>query len=220
MGKDNGTWAKIYRDLLDEELWTSEPFTTGQAWVDLILMANYADTEKIYKGKLQVVKRGQIATSIRALALRWHWSREKTNRTIKTFENAKMLTVNRTTNGTIINLENYEKFQSGRTTKPATTSATTSTTTQATTSTHNKNIKNIKEPKELHGAYANVALSGGEYQDLVSLYGEETLADLIEALSEYKEATGKNYKNDAAAVRTFARNRTPKREESSFSKEY
>ena len=220
MGKDNGTWAKIYRDLLDEELWTSEPFTTGQAWVDLILMANYADTEKIYKGKLQVVKRGQIATSIRALALRWHWSRGKTNRTIKTFENAKMLTVNRTTNGTIINLENYEKFQSGRTTKPATTSTTTSTTTQSTTSTHNKNIKNIKEPKELHGAYANVALSGGEYQDLVSLYGEETLADLIEALSEYKEATGKNYKNDAAAVRTFARNRTPKREESSFSKEY
>ena len=220
MGKDNGTWAKIYRDLLDEELWTSEPFTTGQAWVDLILMANYADTEKIYKGKLQVVKRGQIATSIRALALRWHWSREKTNRTIKTFENAKMLTVNRTTNGTIINLENYEKFQSGRTTKPATTSATTSTTTQATTSTHNKNIKNIKEPKELHGAYGNVALSGRQYQELVSLYGEATLADLIEALSEYKEATGKNYKNDAAAVRTFARNRTPKREESSFSKEY
>ena len=220
MGKDNGTWAKIYRDLLDEELWTSEPFTTGQAWVDLILMANYADTEKIYKGKLQVVKRGQIATSIRALALRWHWSREKTNRTIKTFENAKMLTVNRTTNGTIINLENYEKFQSGRTTKPATTSTTTTTTTQATTSTHNKNIKNIKEPKELHGAYANVALSGGEYQDLVFLYGEEQLADLIEALSEYKEATGKNYKNDAAAVRTFARNRIPKREESSFSKEY
>ena len=220
MGKDNGTWAKIYRDLLDEELWTSEPFTTAQAWVDLILMANYADTEKIYKGKLQVVKRGQIATSIRALALRWHWSREKTNRTIKTFENAKMLTVNRTTNGTIINLENYEKFQSGRTTKPATTSATTSTTTQATTSTHNKNIKNIKEPKELHGAYGNVALSGRQYQELVSLYGEATLADLIEALSEYKEATGKNYKNDAAAVRTFARNRTPKREESSFSKEY
>ena len=131
-----------------------------------------------------------------------------------------MLTVNRTTNGTIINLENYEKFQSGRTTKPATTSATTSTTTQATTSTHNKNIKNIKEPKELHGAYGNVALSGRQYQELVSLYGEATLADLIEALSEYKEATGKNYKNDAAAVRTFARNRTPKREESSFSKEY
>lgn len=220
MAKDNGTWVKIYRDLLDEELWTSEPFTTGQAWVDLILMANYADTEKIYKGKLQVVKRGQIATSIRALALRWHWSREKTNRTIKTFENAKMLTVNRTTNGTIINLENYEKFQTGRTTKPATTSTTTSTTTRATNLTHNKNIKNIKEPKELHGAYANVAISDGDFLELASEYGEERLRDLIEALSEYKEATGRTYKNDAAAIRTFARNRKPEREKSSFAKEY
>lgn len=222
MAKDSSkNWFRVYRDLLSEDLWTSEPFTTGQAWIDLIGMANYSDTERIHKGRLQSIKRGEIYTSIRYLAERWHWSKEKTARTLKTFEKAKMLTINSNTNRTVLSLENYDKYHGGRDTKPTTNKDTTSPTTQDTTSPQKKKDKEgIKKGKEYHGAYGNVALSGGEYQELVSAFGEETLADLIEALSEYKEATGKNYKNDAAAIRTFARNRTPKREESSFSKEY
>ena len=224
MAKDKDrNWFRVYRDLLTEELWTSEPFTTGQAWIDLIGLANFADAERIYKGKLQKIKRGQIATSIRWLAQRWQWSRDKTARTLKTFEMAKMLTMETTTNGTVLTLENYDKYQGGPATKPATTSTPTQATTQATTQAQKKNvIKNDKEGnQELHGAYGNVKLSAGDFSKLSSEYGEQ-LQDLIEALSEYKEATGRAYKNDAAAIRSFARNRKklPAKKQSSFSKEY
>jgi len=222
MAKDSSkNWFRVYRDLLSEDLWTSEPFTTGQAWIDLIGMANYADTERIHKGRLQSIKRGEIYTSIRYLAERWHWSKEKTARTLKTFEKAKMLTINSNTNRTVLTLENYDKYQGGRDTKPTTNQDTTQDTTPTTTSPQKKkDKKNINKAKELHGAYGNVAISGGDFIELASEYGEERLRDLIEALSEYKEATGKTYQNDAAAIRTFARNRKPEREKSSFSKEY
>ena len=60
--KDYG-WIRLYRSLLDSDLWLKEPFTRGQAWVDLIGLANYADTERIYKGQPQIVRRGQLAVS-------------------------------------------------------------------------------------------------------------------------------------------------------------
>lgn len=224
MAKDNNkNWFRVYRDLLTEELWTSEPFTTGQAWIDLIGLANYADTERIYRGKYQQIQRGQIATSIRWLAQRWHWSREKTVRTLKTFEMAKMLTMETTTNGTVLTLENYDKYQGGPATKPTTTSTSTQATTQATIPTQKKKDKegNKEGNQELHGAYGNVKLSAGDFSKLSSEYGEQ-LPDLIEALSEYKEATGRAYKNDAAAIRTFARNRKklPEKKQSIFGKEF
>ena len=34
----------IDRKLLEEELWLAEPFTKGQAWLDLIGRASYKDT--------------------------------------------------------------------------------------------------------------------------------------------------------------------------------
>lgn len=34
-------WIKLHRKLSDNPLWTCEPFTKGQAWVDLILLANH-----------------------------------------------------------------------------------------------------------------------------------------------------------------------------------
>lgn len=170
MAKDSSkNWFRVSRDLLAEDLWTSEPFTTGQAWIDLIGMANYADVEKIYKGKLQRVNRGQVATSIRALAARWHWSREKTIRTIKTFEKAKMLTIKTTTTGTTLTLENYDKYQGEQATKPTTDLATTLATTQATEPTHKKKDKEgLKKEKNTGSASTSpdVPPAGYEVVDL------------------------------------------------------
>ena len=33
-------YVKIHRELLEHPIWTSEKFTRGQAWADLILKAN------------------------------------------------------------------------------------------------------------------------------------------------------------------------------------
>ena len=30
-------WIKLHRSMFDNDLWTAEPFTKGQAWIDLIV---------------------------------------------------------------------------------------------------------------------------------------------------------------------------------------
>ena len=37
-------WIKLHRSISDNDLWTSEPFSRGQAFVDLILLASHKDS--------------------------------------------------------------------------------------------------------------------------------------------------------------------------------
>lgn len=38
-------WIKIHRDILYHEIWSDKPFSKGQAWIDLILLANHSDNK-------------------------------------------------------------------------------------------------------------------------------------------------------------------------------
>lgn len=97
------TYFKVDRGLLESDLWLSEPFTKGQAWVDLIGMANYADTE--------TCKRGEILTSISALAKRWGWSRHKVNDFMAGHEKDRSADIKRTPQGIVVTLVNYGVYQ-------------------------------------------------------------------------------------------------------------
>lgn len=149
--KDQG-WIKVFRTFFESELWLAYPFTPGQAWIDLIGLANYADTEHFFRGKVQIIRRGQLVTSDRFLADRWKWSKGRVRRYIKTLVFLKMVTTDRTTDGTTITIENYEKYQSGRTTYGPTNEPTDGTSDGTsdgpTGGTQKKNIKNIKNKKK------------------------------------------------------------------------
>lgn len=112
---DRTTFFTIDRKLLNDALWLSEPFTRGQAWVDLIGRCNFADKTHLYKGMMQEVKRGQIPTSTLELATRWKWSRGKVSRFLDALQMNGMITQKRTTNGTIITVENYSFYQDRQT---------------------------------------------------------------------------------------------------------
>lgn len=219
--KDTG-WVRIYRTLAEDDMWLSEPFTVGQAWVDLIIMANYADVDHFFKGKFQSIKRGQVAISVRFLAERWKWSKDRVARTLKMFEKAEMVSISATPTGTLLTIENYEKYQTGRDSNKYSNKDTDKDTGKDTDKDNNKNNKNEKNGKEIYSAFANVYLSGSEYQSLLSAYGEEQLSELIESLGEYKAASGREYKNDAAAIKTFARRQAQQQqqEEGSFERNY
>ena len=116
----DNTFFKVYRSLLDDPLWLSEPFTYGQAWVDLIGRANFADKDHFYRGQYQQIKRGQIATSQKELADRWKWSRHKVNTFLRNIERAGMVTTKATTTGTTITIEKYADYQDTRTSKGTT----------------------------------------------------------------------------------------------------
>lgn len=110
-------FIKLNRKLFESSLWTSEPFTRGQAWVDLIAMANFADRDKFYRGSVQRVQRGQIVTSTRALAERWNWSKKRVSGFLRALERAQMVTRDGTTRWTTLTLENYDFYQSEGTTE-------------------------------------------------------------------------------------------------------
>lgn len=142
-------WIKLDREITEHWLWKEkEPFDRRSAWVDLLLMANHKDFKTLYKGKLVERKRGEVNTSTRYLAERWRWSRGRVNRFLELLEMDEMVTLNSTTDGTTVTIENWGKWQDVLTTDDTTDDTTRSTTGSTTHSTNDKNIKNNKKGKE------------------------------------------------------------------------
>lgn len=108
-------WVKVDRSLLEHPIWTCDEFSRGQAWVDLILLANHEDKEVMVNGRLIMIPAGAFLTSAQKLSIRWKWSRSKVQRFLEMLQNANMIrTENRANNGSMIFLINYGKFQGGR----------------------------------------------------------------------------------------------------------
>ena len=72
---------------------------------------NFKDRKLIIDGQLKVIKRGQYFTSIRNLASRWEWSKDRVERFLKLLESDEMITRSRTPSGTLLTLIKYEDFQ-------------------------------------------------------------------------------------------------------------
>ena len=107
-------WIKLHRQLMNNPLWTSEPFTRGQAWVDLLMLAEYET-----KGEF---KAGSIYKSKNWLAARWKWDKRKVTRFLRELESGTafgtadspmVCTKNRSTSGTVITIAKWGFFQHG-----------------------------------------------------------------------------------------------------------
>lgn len=104
-------WIKVDRQLQEHWLWEGR-FSKGQAWIDLLLLANHDDVKTVYKGEIIVCKRGDVNRSMLYLADRWGWSRKSVKHFLDLLEKDGMVTTKVTTNRTIITLKNWEKYQS------------------------------------------------------------------------------------------------------------
>lgn len=109
-------WVKFHRKLLDSDLWLSEPFTKGQAWVDLFSIANHKDGFIRVRGNKIDVKRGQVGWSQLKLSERWKWSRGKVRRFLNELETVQQIVQQKSRITTLINIVNYESYQSHDTT--------------------------------------------------------------------------------------------------------
>jgi len=115
-------YISIWRKLLDSEMWLSEPFTRGQAWVDMLMLANHKDGFIRVRGVRVAVKRGQIGWSQRSLANRWKWSRGKVLRFLSELasENEQKIVPQNNNVTSLITIVNYDMYQSGSTTNSTT----------------------------------------------------------------------------------------------------
>lgn len=104
-------WIQLHRQIQDSWLWNDKPYARGQAWVDLLLLANHKEKTIIFNGKPKVIQRGQLHTSLRKLGDRWGWEFRKVMRFLDDLEMEHMIAQKRNTEGNTITIVNYEVYQ-------------------------------------------------------------------------------------------------------------
>lgn len=104
-------WIKIHRDMLYHEIWSDKPFSKGQAWIDLILLANHSDNKCMVGNKVETIKRGSFITSELKLMDRWGWGRKKVQLFLKFLEGESMIVRNANNKRTAITIVNYDVYQ-------------------------------------------------------------------------------------------------------------
>lgn len=165
MARKNENWVKVYRSLMNHDIWLDgEPFTRGQAWVDLIMMACFKETDNAYRGKLLHLSRGSIRTSVPYLAKRWNRSENWVRKTLQILQGMQMVYTVGTARGTLITIENYASFQGqGHTEGSAKGSAEGSAEGR-----HNKNVKERKEIADGENGTINESVSPPPAQERYS----------------------------------------------------
>lgn len=114
----------LSRKLMKHWLWEDKPFSKGQAWIDLLMLANYTEKKKPKNGEIITYKRGNVNFSMKQLADRWGWDRRTVKRFLDLLENDNMVSTDSTTHGTTITIVNYEVFNGSCTTECITNSTT------------------------------------------------------------------------------------------------
>lgn len=142
-------WIKIHRSMFEDEWYFSEKFTREQAWIDLLLLAEYKQ-RTIYIRKNEVnLKRGQLAVSIRNLADRWKWGVNKVQDFLKDLEGNERIDTQKSNVCNVITICNYEKYQAYDPADSDETDTQTDTHTNTQTDTQTDTpLRNIKKYKE------------------------------------------------------------------------
>ena len=182
-------YVKIYRKMCRHSLWVEERFSRGQAWLDLILLANHKDGFIRKRGIRVVVKRGEVAWSERELADRWKWSRGKVRRFLTELcsgNDPEIIPQTEPQNQNVTSrykIVNYDKYQGD-----GTTNSTASDTTNGPQTGHkryqNKNEKNT--PEKIQGVvfdlkerYPDPALIDQAIQAIASTRKSNRVSDSI-----------------------------------------
>lgn len=147
----SGGWIKLNRSILDHSIWKGEKFTKGQAWVDLLMLANHKPGFFVVRGNTVQIDRGQVGMSQRNLSKRWGWHTKTTKKFISMLENQDMANLQGTSLTSIITICNYEGFQSGENfsaSQNVSQSAPQSASQSASQTTYKQEVKNTRK-KEL-----------------------------------------------------------------------
>ncbi len=187
-------WIKISRDIVNHWLWQDKPFSRGQAWIDLLLMAAWKERVFFVRGIRVEQRRGDVCLSVREMCERWHWSNGKVIRFLNELETAQQITQQKSNVINTISIVNYDKYQMDNTTDETpnqTADDTTNSTTNGTTIEELKNNKEVKPLKE------NQEKKTSKMQFDLAKYGDGWDA-LIGQWLAYKSSRRQSYKSQAS----------------------
>ena len=213
-------WIKIDRKLLNNPLWDDKPFSKGQAWIDMLMLAAWQRKEIYVHGVRVTLEIGDICMSVREFCERWGWSDGKVNRFLSVLKMGQLITERKSHVTNTISIVNYKKYQTNNVTDGATDRATNNVTDGATLYIEeSKEIKNIninslsnahtREEKEklgfvAFGDFQNVYLKPSQRRTLDERFGEEKTQACIDDLScRLEEGNDENLNNSRSHYATL-----------------
>lgn len=105
-------FIKLHRGWHESPMFKNEPYCERAAWTWLLSNAAYREVRRVGgKGDEITLTAGQIHVSDRSLASVWGWDKKRVRRFLTKLERAKSATAKRTTNGTVLTIENWEDYQ-------------------------------------------------------------------------------------------------------------
>lgn len=109
-------WLCLHRSLSDHWLWQDKPFSRGQAWIDILFLANHSDNKFLFGNELITVDRGEFITSELKLMERWGWGKTKVRAFLSVLEIDNMIVKKSDHKKTAIKVVNYGKYNDFKTT--------------------------------------------------------------------------------------------------------
>lgn len=189
----NKGWISLSRKIQDCFIWEDKPFAKGQAWIDMLLLANHSEKKVLSKNEVVLVEKGSFLTSDLKLSERWGWGRKKTRLFLELLEDEQMIVTKRNSKGTIINIVNYSVYQ-------------TFDVCEGTSKEHQKNIEgttenshivskaeNEEHPRNSKGTSEN-AVNTGDYNNFKT--NEEHKRNIQGTSKEHPRDTNNNDNND------------------------
>ena len=220
-------WIKIYRSIVDDELYFAEKFTRLQAWLDLLLLAEYMPREFYIRGIPVKLERGQLAVSIRNLASRWKWGVNKVQDFIKELKSCGKIDTQKSNTINVIIICKYDKYQSDEPIKKSETDTqvdtlNVKTDTQADTQTDTP-LRNIKE--DIDNNIPHHTLTGVVGEELfnkleIMMKKMEEQAEKIDILQHEIEASKSKKKKEPNPLITKGRKVFEKRYNELFESDY
>ncbi len=109
------SWILLHKKLQEHRYWKERrKFSKAEAWIDILLSANYEDRDMVISGKSFVCKRGEVMYSMETWAKRWGWTKSQVRHFIASAREAHELrTVNNTVTTHLVVCK-YESYQDGK----------------------------------------------------------------------------------------------------------
>jgi hypothetical protein len=106
-------YIPVSRKIFEHPFWCEDRvYSRFEAWLDILQSARFEDAELLIGNRLITVKRGQLPVSLRYLAERWKWSKNKVDNFISLLIHARMATKEtpKGTGQTILTVCNYDIY--------------------------------------------------------------------------------------------------------------
>ena len=110
-------WVSIHRQIVENWIWKEKPFSQGQAWIDLLLLANHSENKVPLGNEIVTVKSGAFITSELKLMDRWGWSKTKVRRFLNLLISDGMIVKKSDRKKTTITIVKYGFYQNLETTE-------------------------------------------------------------------------------------------------------